>query len=326
VVEEGLVVIDTSVGYSVYPDDAQTIQELQITSDFAMFSAKQAGRKTIQPYDRDIAAKFENRVVIEKDLQIAIENNHLELYYQPQVNFNNNNVDAVEALLRWNHPTQGMVQPDNFISIAEETGLMPTLGNWVLNEACRQTAEWKKNTNKSIRVAVNVSVHQIVQTDFVQSVFDAIDRHDIPAECLELEVTESVVMTDINWIIKSLTALKERGIKIALDDFGTGYSSLSQLQELPLDTLKIDRSFIDKLDSESDNMKSITATIATIAQIFKLETVAEGIETEDQLIEANKLGIDMAQGYYYSRPVSSNELIDTINKIDAWADDQRDAA
>ena len=325
-VEDGHVVIDTSIGFSVYPDDAPTLEQLQITSDFAMFSAKHAGRKTIQPYNHHIAAKFENRIVIEKDLQIALESNQLELFYQPQVNCKTMQVESVEALIRWNHPNHGMIQPNNFIGIAEETGLMPTIGNWVLNEACRQTAEWKENSQKAIRVAVNVSVHQIVQSDFVQSVLDAIDRHNIPAEFLELEVTESVVKTDMDWIIKSLSALKAHGIKIALDDFGTGYSSLSQLQELPLDTLKIDRSFINKLDGDSDNMKSITATITSIAQIFNLDTVAEGIETEYQLIEANKLGIDIAQGYYYSKPVSREALIDTVNKIDAWAGGQQDAA
>ncbi len=325
-IEDGMVKIDTSIGYSIYPDDAGTIKELQITSDFAMFSAKQSGRKTIQPYDRETSIQFENRITIEKDLVCAIENNQLELHYQPQFNLALNRVNAVEALIRWNHPTRGAVSPVEFISIAEETGLMPAIGDWVLNEACRQAAIWNKAENSPIRVAVNVSVHQIMQTEFVQNVNDAIERHGITASCLELEITESVVMADINWIVKCLDALKELGIRIALDDFGTGYSSLNQLQDLPLDTLKIDRSFISKLDDETQSMKSVTATIASIAQIYGLETVAEGIESNKQLIEVDKLGIDVAQGYYYSKPLPQGDVIAAIANINEMADTAKKAA
>jgi len=248
-------------------------------------------RFTIQGYDREIAEKLENRIHIEKDLASAIEENGLELYFQPQVDLVNKRANAVEALLRWNHPTRGMVSPAVFISVAEETGLMPAIGNWVLHEACRQ------------------------ETQFVDDVLGATQHHGIDPACLELEITESVVMSDISKIVQRLETLKQHGFRIALDDFGTGYSSLSQLEELPLDTLKIDRSFIQKLCERSDTSISITATIATMARVFKLETVAEGIETEQQLAEVIKLGIDTAQGYYYSKPVSKNQVIDTLLKI-----------
>jgi len=326
-IEDGQVKIDASMGYSTYPNDASSIKELQITSDFAMFNAKQSGKKTIQPYDKDIAARFENRIVIEKDLACAIEKDELELYYQPQYDLKNNRVNAVEALIRWNHPTRGMVPPDEFISIAEETGLMPVIGQWVLNEACKQAAIWNSCTATHLRVAVNVSVHQITQIDFVQQVIDTAEQHGVSYDCLELEVTESVVMADIDWIVKSLGELKNFGIRIALDDFGTGYSSLSQLQKLPLDTLKIDRSFISTLDDDSQTMKSVTATIASMAAIYDLETVAEGIETQGQLFEVNRLGIDVAQGYYYSKPVAKDEVLDTIASINASVvDDYKNAA
>ncbi|MBX2837825.1 MAG: diguanylate cyclase, partial [Gammaproteobacteria bacterium] len=170
-VEDGIVKIDTSIGYSTYPGDAANLKDLLITSDFAMFSAKQSGRKTIQPYDKEVAKQFEFRNAIEKDLVNAIESNELELFYQPQFNLSMSKANAVEALIRWNHPTRGFISPLDFIGVAEETGLMPLLGNWVLNEACRQAAVWNNSENLSIRVAVNISVHQIMQNDFLQSVF-----------------------------------------------------------------------------------------------------------------------------------------------------------
>ncbi len=317
-IDDAVVTIDGSIGYSVYPTDASNIKELQKASDFAMFDAKKAGNKTIQAYDQEIAKEFENRVLIERDLLDALENNGFELYYQPQIALDTCYTSSVEALIRWNHPKRGMVAPDEFIGVAEETGLMPAIGQWVMNEACRQAAEWNNILKIPVRVAVNVSVHQISHPEFVQDVFNTIERHSLSAEHLEIEITESAVMKDIEWVIKSLNALKGYGIRIALDDFGTGYSSLSQIQELPLDTLKIDRSFIAKLGGE---MKSVTATIASIAKIFDLETVAEGIETEDQLAEVNKLGIDIAQGYYYSKPVPRHEVMDSIATINRLASD-----
>ena len=323
--DDGQVTIDTSIGYSIYPDDAASVKELQITSDFAMFNAKQSGKKTIQHYDQEIAEQYEKRITIEKDLVAAIDNDELELYYQPQFNLALNKANAVEALIRWNHPTRGMVSPVDFITVAEETGLMPALGNWVLNEACKQAAIWNNNGDLPIRVAINVSVHQVMQNEFVQNVIDAIQRHNVSASCLELEITESVVMADIEWIVKCLSALKDYGLRIALDDFGTGYSSLNQLQRLPLDTLKIDRSFISKLGDDKESMKSVTATITSIADIYGLETVAEGIESDTQLIEVSKLGIDVAQGYYYSKPVASGEVIHTIDRINHSANNTKAA-
>jgi diguanylate cyclase (GGDEF)-like protein len=316
IVDDSRAEVNTSIGYSIYPDDASTINELQKTSDFAMYSAKQSGRQVITPFDRDIADQLEKRMAIERDLPGAIVNNELELYYQPQIILACDEVYSVEALIRWNHPTRGLVPPIDFVCIAEETGIMPALGSWVLNEACRQAAEWNNKDNLSIKVAVNVSVHQLTQPDFVEHVLDAMQRHNLSAGLLELEITESVVMSDIEWIVTSLNTLKSHGVRIALDDFGTGYSSLNQLQALPLDTLKIDRSFISKIDDDTIGMKSITATIASIADIYGLETVAEGIETKQQLAEVRRLGIDVAQGYYYSKPVTKDQVPGVIANID----------
>ena len=319
--EDSLAEVDTSIGYSIYPDDASTVVELQKTSDFAMYNAKQSGRMAITAFNQEIANQFEKRTMIERDLPFAIENNELELYYQPQISLDYDEVYSVEALIRWNHPQRGLISPVEFVGIAEECGLMPALGDWVLNEACRQSAEWNNTQNLSIRVAVNVSVHQITQADFVENVLNAVKRHSLPTEFLELEITESVVMSDVDWIVKCLNRIKDHGIKIALDDFGTGYSSLNQLQALPLDTLKIDRSFISRIDDDSISTRSITATIASIAEIYGLETVAEGIETAQQLSEVRRLGIDVAQGYYYSKPVMKDEVADVIANIDRLAED-----
>ena len=319
--EDSLAEVDTSIGYSIYPDDASTVIELQKTSDFAMYNAKQSGRMAITAFNQEIANQFEKRTMIERDLPFAIENNELELYYQPQISLDYDEVYSVEALIRWNHPQRGLISPVEFVGIAEECGLMPALGDWVLDEACRQSAEWNNTQNLSIRVAVNVSVHQITQADFVENVLNAVKRHSLPTEFLELEITESVVMSDVDWIVKCLNRIKDHGIKIALDDFGTGYSSLNQLQALPLDTLKIDRSFISRIDDDSISTRSITATIASIAEIYGLETVAEGIETAQQLSEVRRLGIDVAQGYYYSKPVMKDEVADVIANIDRLAED-----
>ncbi len=311
--------IRPSIGYSCYPDDADNIEQLQITSDFAMFNAKQSSGKSIQHYNRQIATQFENRIAIEKDLLAALANDEFELHYQPQFNLDLKRVNAAEALLRWNHPTRGMVSPFQFIEIAENSGLMPAIGDWVFNEACRQAAEWNQIENFQIRIAVNVSVHQITQSNFVAKVVDTMQRNNVSAEHLELEITESSFMFDLDEIVKSLERLKKLGLKIALDDFGTGYSSLSQLQALPLDTLKVDKSFISKLDAASGSTKSVTETIASIARIYDLETVAEGVETTEQLLEVNKLGINVAQGYFYSRPLPKEQVIEAVARINLQA-------
>lgn len=316
---EGQVKVGVSIGYSVYPDDANDAEELQIKSDFAMFSAKQSDT-TIQPYDRETAERLERRVLIERDLACAIDNDGLELHYQPQVDLNSMSANAVEALLRWHHPTRGMVSPVEFIGIAEETGQMPAIGKWVLYAACKRAAYWHQQDQWPIRVAINVSAHQIAESDFVNDVIEAATMYGLSPEFLELEITESVLISDVDKVIHRLKALKDYGFRIALDDFGTGYSSLSQLELLPIDTLKIDRSFIQKLDELTQGTNSITATIASMAQVLQLETVAEGIETESQLNEVKRLGIDTAQGYFYSKPVSADAVVDTLRQINMSLD------
>ena len=314
-VEGTLINMDSSVGYSVYPDDAVSYEQLQITSDFAMFRAKQKNAKCVQVYDSLLAIEFEKRLVVERDLKKAIENDELELYYQPQYNLALNSINSVEALIRWQHPKLRRIMPGDFIEIAEKCGLMPAIGNWVLDASCRQSAIWNEGDNAFIRAAVNVSVHQFMQVGFVDLVKKTLERYDLNPEYIELEVTESVVMADLDMIVKSLVELKSLGLKIALDDFGTGYSSLSKIHNLPLDSLKIDRSIISKLDNGESVMQSMSATIKSIATIYDLETVAEGIETIEQLEIIRSLGIDVAQGYLYSKPLQKDDVVSVIQNI-----------
>jgi diguanylate cyclase (GGDEF)-like protein len=318
-IDGGMVNIGTSIGISYYPEDAKNAEDLQVTSDYAMFFAKRDGKKErkscIQLYNREMAEEFDNRMKIERDLATAIEENQFELYYQPQFNLDANCVDACEALLRWKHPTRGMVSPFEFISVAEDCGLMPAVGKWVLNEACRQAAEWQHKTDIMLRVAINVSVQQIMQPGFVNDVLSTMAHYKLHSDRIEIELTESVFMADTDWVVKSLLQLREAGIKIALDDFGTGYSSLSQLQDLPVNTLKIDRSFISKLSNSPGVSNSVTATIASIADVLGLETVAEGVESDEQLDQVADLGINVVQGFFYSKPVASPDIPAAINKL-----------
>ena len=312
IIDEGIINIGTSIGISFYPQDADNAEDLQVSSDHAMFFAKRDGKQErkscYQIYNREMAKEFESRLQIERDLAIAIEENQFEMHYQPQFNLDESRVDAVEALVRWKHPTRGMVSPFEFISVAEECGLMPAVGSWVLNEACRQASEWRKNTDFQLRVAINVSVQQIMQASFVSDVFNTMEKYHLSPDAIEIELTESVFMADSDWVIKSLLKLRDAGIKIALDDFGTGYSSLSQLQDLPINTLKIDRSFISKLSNQPGVSNSVTATIASIADVLGLETVAEGVESNEQLDQVADLGINVVQGFFYSKPVTSADI------------------
>jgi diguanylate cyclase (GGDEF)-like protein len=330
-IDGSVINIGTSIGISYYPQDATNAEDLQVSSDYAMFFAKREGKKErkscVQLYNREMAEEFDNRVRIERDLATAIEEGQFELYYQPQFNLDVNCVDAVEALVRWNHPTRGLISPFEFISVAEDCGLMPSVGKWVLNEACRQAAHWQHNTDFVLRVAINVSVQQIMQPGFVDDVLLTLEKYNLSPDRIEIELTESVFMADTDWVVNSLLRLREAGLKIALDDFGTGYSSLSQLQDLPVHTLKIDRSFISKLSNAPGVSNSVTATIASIADVLGLETVAEGVESDEQLEQVADLGINVVQGFFYSKPVSSDDIPGAITKLnDDYGKDDKKAA
>jgi EAL domain-containing protein (putative c-di-GMP-specific phosphodiesterase class I) len=249
------------------------------------------------------------------DLKSAIHGNQFELYYQPQFNIALSKVVSVEALIRWNHPERGMISPNDFIPVAEQNGLLPVIGNWVIEEACRQGALWLHRENMPLRIAVNISADHFFQPDFVSTVLTCLKNYDFPSHLFELEVTESLAMNDIDTVVKSLNTLRESSIHVALDDFGTGYSSLGYLQDLPLDTLKIDKSFIQKMQQGNLQHDSITETIVALGKTLQLETVAEGVETIDQLTAVSDMRISVVQGYYYSQPVCADDLPSTVRRI-----------
>jgi len=238
------------------------------------------------------------------------------MYYQPQFNLALKQVVGVEALIRWHHPERGFVSPADFLEVAEEFGLLPVIGNWVLNDACRQGSQWLSKGAAPLRVSVNISADHFLQPDFVDTVFCCLEKYNFPPQYLELEITETLALNDMSNVVNSLSRLRESSINIALDDFGTGYSSLSYLQELPLDTLKIDKSFIDMLTQGNARHDAITRSIVSLSESLELESIAEGVETTEQLSVVSEMNITMVQGYYYSKPVAAHEVLDVVRRIE----------
>ena len=308
--------IGASIGLSVYPDDAISADELQKNADFAMYRAKSQSKNCVYSFDSKLASAHQQRLQLKDDLEKAISEQQFELVYQPQVSTGLDSVAGVEALIRWNHPANGYVVPDVFIALAEESGQIQAIGDWVLDEACRQMSVWRKDGLNELQVAVNVCAIQFMKPDFVDSVMRTCVKHDVDYSYLELEITESFLVNDVQQVIQTCNKLRQLGIRVAIDDFGTGYSSLSYLQLLPVDTLKIDKAFVSGLDDATS--KSVAKTIVMLAESCGLETVAEGVETIDQLAMIHELGCNYIQGYYYSKPVAPDEIpeaIKTINRV-----------
>ncbi len=314
-IDRGFLQIGASIGIGHYPSDATNVSELMKNADLAMYCAKTLGRNKIVSFNAELRADYEHKVNTESDLQLALREEQFELYYQPKFNVTAGYIDSVEALIRWNHPERGMIPPDDFIPIAEECGLLQLMGMWVLEQACKQAAVWLETGEQPLRVAVNVSADQFLQPHFVSDVQMCLQKYKLPAEYLELELTESVVMNDVDLVVNSLRELRDTGIKIALDDFGTGYSSLSYLQNLPIDTLKIDKSFIQNMGLNKGQHGSIAQTVAVLADSLGLDTVAEGVETSDQLSAVTSMGISSVQGYFYSKPLDAVKLQKAVFEI-----------
>ena len=305
------------IGFACYPHDAESSEGLRKAADLALHAAKQSGQGSIQPYKASIAKAFQERQKMEAELTQALDNNEFELHYQPQFDLEHCVVEGVEALIRWNHPIRGMVSPFHFIPVAEDAGLLPAIGQWVINEAARQASHWRENYGLHLRMSVNVSAHQFLHGDVVGTIEKALIRENLEPSAFEIEITESVAMAELDLVISKLNTLHKLGIRIALDDFGTGYSSLSYLQDLPLDTLKIDRSFITKIDNGTRTQRLLLESIASMAQLLEFHTVAEGVETDTQLQQVRALGIDTVQGYYYSKPVSAEQIPADVEAIDS---------
>ena len=292
-----------SIGISVFPDDGPDGDSILKNADTAMYHAKSAGRNNYQFYAHEMNQVASERLNIERKLRHALTRNELSLCFQPQFSADGRSPTGVEALVRWHHPTDGMIAPDRFIPVAEETGIIIEIGEWVLLNACREMRRWIDNGLTPLRVAVNVSARQLRRRDFPEMVAGVLAESGLPAELLELEITESSVMENPEEAIQILEKIGRMGITLAVDDFGTGYSSLAYLKRFPIDHLKIDRSFVRDIETDLNDRAIAFGTIA-LAHSLGLNVIAEGVETEDQLELLRSNGCDEVQGYLFSRPLT----------------------
>ena len=301
------VFISASIGVALYPTDGRSVIELLKNADIAMYHAKSLGRDNVQFFNEKMNEKAVELLELENDLRHALARNELELYYQPQFLSRSGIAVAAEALLRWRHPQKGLLSPALFIPIMEDTGMIVPIGQWVLEQSCRQFADWRDQGIGLQRIAVNVSARQFRQDDFIDIVKRAIAKAAIRPDQLELELTESILMDDIGHTLAALTRLRELGVRTAIDDFGTGYSSLNYLKQFPVDTLKIDRSFIQNLPDNADDAQ-ITRTIISMAHNLGMGVIAEGVETREQLEFLTNAHCEEVQGFLLSRPAGAQEI------------------
>jgi len=298
------ILADISIGISLSPIDATEPDLLLKNADMALYGAKGDGRGMYRYFEPEMDARMKARREVDMDLRAALVNAELELYYQPLVNLQDNQITAFEALLRWNHPRRGLVSPAEFIPIAEETGLIIPIGEWVLRRACQETAKWPSN----IKVAVNLSAVQLKGRKLADVVVDALATSGVSADRLQLEITETILMQDTFNSLATLQKLRALGVQIALDDFGTGYSSLSYLRSFPFDKIKIDRSFIQDLSKGAEPL-AIVHAVANLAKSLKMISTAEGVETKQQLETLKALGCIEMQGFLFSRPRPAAEIM-----------------
>ena len=323
-IQEQELYVTASLGIALAPYDGEDEQTLLRNADAAMYQAKARGRNNYQIYFEEINADARTQLNLETDLRKALDASELFLCYQPQVDLRTGQWIGLEALVRWQHPELGLISPGRFIPIAEETGLIEPIGQWVLQAACEQYCQWHSRGFPQLRLAVNLSAQQFQRSSLVRSVMNILAATGFDPHCLELEVTESAAMHDVQFAINVLKKLSHTGIQIAMDDFGTGYSSLSVLKHFPLDTLKIDRSFVmDLVDNPSD--AAIASTIIALAKGLNFKVLAEGIETADQVKVLTAMGCDYAQGYWYSRPLTVAQIDEMLRSGTLLNDSQRDA-
>jgi diguanylate cyclase (GGDEF)-like protein/PAS domain S-box-containing protein len=299
--------LTASIGIATYPDDGADAETLLRNADLAMYHAKDNGRNNHQFFTTDMNRRTVERQSLEVDLRLALENQEFELFYQPKVSLATGAITALEALIRWHHPERGLVSPAQFIPVAEACGVIVPIGRWVMREACRQTRAWRDAGLPPVRIAINVSPRELREKDFVATVRATLAEAGLEPDNLELELTETFLMQDSTLTGTVLQALKGLGVTLALDDFGTGYSSLSHLRRFPIDTLKIDQSFVRDLATDADDANIVSAMIS-MGESLHMRVVAEGVETRDQLAFLQELGCPEAQGYYFSRPVAAGQL------------------
>jgi diguanylate cyclase (GGDEF)-like protein/PAS domain S-box-containing protein len=301
----------TSIGLSVYPDDGLNAETLIKNADTAMYQAKENGRQGYQFFNAAMNVRAVERQFIEESLRSALERREFALHYQPKINLRTREITGAEALIRWTHPTRGPVAPGLFIPVAEDCGLVLPIGNWVLREACRQARAWMEAGLPLVSMAVNISAMEFRDHHFLEGVFAILSETGLDPECLELELTESVLMKRADSTESILKKLRDKGVHLAVDDFGTGYSSLSYLRKFPIDSLKIDQSFVRQIATAPNETTIVTAVIS-MGRSLHLRVVAEGVETQEELAFLEAHDCDEAQGYYFSRPVAAQQFAELL--------------
>ncbi|MDF2531701.1 MAG: hypothetical protein K0Q65_1282 [Clostridia bacterium] len=312
-VDYSRIFISISIGIALYPEHGENLDELLKNADIAVYKAKETGKNRIVFYNKPMNDAMSERVLLEKHLRTALDNNEFVLHYQPQLDIATNKVSGLEALIRWNSPELGFVSPLKFIGIAEDTHLIIPIGEWVLKNACLFLKKLHQQGYDELLMSVNISMLQLIQDDFADRVTEILDELKLDPKHLELEITESILMESYEAIAEKLKLLKGKGVRIALDDFGKGYSSLNYLKQLPISTLKIDKSFVDTISADDKN-KSLTDLIVTIGITMGLCVVAEGVETQEQLDYLVEHKCSKIQGYFFSRPVPDEAVIDAIKE------------
>ena len=321
-IEDHEIHISGSIGIALYPTNGMTVEELLKNADTAMYEAKKNGKNTFQFYAEEMSSKTQSRIAMLGDLHHVLDRGELVLYYQPKIAIPNYRLIGMEALLRWQHPHLGMVPPDGFIPLAEETGLIVPIGEWVLREACRQIKDWQAKGHPPLPIAINVSPVQFRRLQFAETMREILQETGVPPSLIEIELTESAIMQDVETTVTILSDIKAMGIKVSVDDFGTGYSSLSQLKRFPIDTLKIDKSFVLNISRNKEDEAIVTA-IVSMARSLGMNIVAEGVETTDQMQILAVKGCRQMQGYLFSKPLPANLLETFIHTQQNGDPDQR---
>jgi diguanylate cyclase (GGDEF)-like protein/PAS domain S-box-containing protein len=319
-IDEHEVHVTASIGIVTYPHDGADAETLLKNADFAMYQAKDGGRDLYTFFRRDMNVRAAERQSLENDLRHALGRREFELFYQPKMDLVSGAIVAVEALIRWRHPQRGLVSPAQFIPIAEETGLIVPIGAWVLREACRQNRAWQDKALPPMRIAVNVSAVELRAKGFVDGVRAILNETGLAPNCLELELTETFLTQNATSTARVLDALKEMAVQLALDDFGTGYSSLSYLKRFPIDTLKIDQSFVRDIAVDEDDAGIVSAVIS-MGKSLHMRVVAEGVETLEQLTFLRRQGCPEGQGYYFNRPMIADEFAQLLGRRDGRPED-----
>ncbi|MGB7846412.1 MAG: EAL domain-containing protein [Candidatus Acidiferrum sp.] len=305
--------VTCSLGVSLFPDHGTDMDALVKHADVAMYSAKGLGRNNFQFFTPEMNTQVQEKSTLENSLRKALENKELFLVYQPQVDFSTGDIIGAEALLRWRHPELGLITPDRFIPVAENTGLIIPIGEWVLRTACLQALQWQSEGFPPLTVAVNVSPVQFRQKAFPELVQRVLDETGLSPEYLDLELTEGLIISSPEVVLSAFHELKEMGVKLSIDDFGTGYSNLSYLRHFPVHKLKIDRSFIRDLASDPDDA-SITSTIISMARSLNLKVIAEGVENEGQMSFLRAHDCDEYQGFYFSKPLPASDFANCLHR------------